>query len=305
MSGPQVNILIVDDEPKNLRILNEYLIDADYHTVEATDGVEAWSILQQSEHQFDAILLDRMMPNMDGMEVLKKIKEHPDLKMVPVIMQTAAVEKHEILEGLQAGCYYYLTKPFEEDMLMSIVRTAVADYHNYRSLQEEMQQHSLSLTLLESGLFRFRTLDEGRTLTRLLAAVCPDPTEVAMGLSELFINAVEHGNLGISYTDKSRLLKDQEWEQEVERRLGLPEYVDRYVTVEFEQCAEEISFVIKDQGEGFEWQQYLEISTERATDSHGRGIAMASMLSFDDIEYRGNGNEVKVSIHPQEKWIDM
>jgi len=301
MSAQPASILIVDDEPKNLRILKEYLSDMDYHTVEATDGAEAWSILQQSAHQFDAILLDRMMPNMGGMEVLEKIKAHPDLNMLPVIMQTAAVEKHEVLEGMQAGCYYYLCKPFDEDMLISIVNTAVADHRNYRSLQEEMQQHSLSLALLESGRFRFRTLDEGRTLTKLLAKVCPDPGKVAVGLSELIVNAVEHGNLGISYTDKSLLQANQEWDLEIERRLSLPEYAARYVSVEFERRAEEISFVIKDQGKGFEWQRYLEISPERATHSHGRGIAMANMLSFDDIEYRGNGNEVRVTLHGQKR----
>lgn len=297
MNKKQPNILVVDDEPLLLEILKEYLDEMGYSTIEANDGVEAWSILQEPSHQFDAIILDRMMPNMDGLEVLKKIKAHPTLNKVPVIMQTASVEKHEILEGLQAGCYYYLTKPFERDVFTSIVKTAVSDYLNYCSLQEELQKQSQSLMLLNYGEFSFRTLDESRVLTTLLAAACPEPDIVATGLSEILINAVEHGNLDIGYSEKSRLLAEHKWEQEIKQRSEQPEYTNLYVTVRFERSVDKISIVIKDQGEGFEWQQYLEISPERSGDSHGRGIAMANLLSFDSVKYKGNGNEVKVTIN--------
>lgn len=297
MNKTRPNILIVDDEPLLLDILQEYLDEMDYSTVIANDGVEAWSILQDHSHQFDTIILDRMMPNMDGLEVLKKIKAHQVLNRIPVIMQTGSIEKHEMLEGLQAGCYYYLTKPFEKDMFVSIVKTAVTDYLNYHSLYEELHKQNQSLMLLDSGSFSFRTLDESRVLTTLLAAACPDPARVATGLSEILINAVEHGNLGIGYSEKSRLLAEHKWEQEIERRLRHPEYANLYVTVQFERGADNINIVIKVQGEGFEWHQYLEISPERSGDSHGRGIAMANILSFDSVEYKGNGNEVKVTLN--------
>lgn len=296
MSTNQANILIVDDEPLLRGLLKKYLSDMGYITVEATDGAEAWSILKQSNDQFDAIILDRMMPKMDGLEVLKKIKAHPALNMIPVIMQTGSSEKHQIIEGLQAGCYYYLTKPYEQAMFESIVKTAVLDHLNYRLLQEELQKQSQSLMLLDSGSFSFRTLDESLVLTKLLAAACPEPDIVATGLSELLINAVEHGNLEIGYAEKSSLLAEQKWEQEVERRLNQSKYISRYVSVNFERSVEKISIIIKDQGEGFEWQQYLEMSPERSGDSHGRGIAMANMLSFNNIEYQGKGNEVQVTI---------
>jgi len=63
----------------------------------------------------------------------------------------------------------------------------------------------------------------------------------------------------------------------------------------------EIEFIIQDQGDGFDWQNYLDISPERAFDSHGRGIAMACMYSFDKVEYHGNGNMVSaiVSLHSE------
>lgn len=293
----QANILIVDDEPLIRDLINEFLTDMGYITTEASDGIEAWSILQQSTQQFDAIILDRNMPNMDGLEVLKKIKGNSSLNNIPVIMQTASTEKHEILEGLQAGCYYYLTKPFQKDVLVSIVKTAVSDHLNYRLLQDELKQQGESLTLLDSGTFSYHTLEESRVLTKLLAAACPEPDRVASGLSELLINAVEHGNLEISYSEKSELLENKKWQQEIEHRLKQAKYAPRYVTVNFKRSRNEITIKITDQGKGFEWQQYLEISPERSGDCHGRGIAMANLLSFDNLEYKGNGNCVEVTIH--------
>ena len=296
MTTEQVNILIVDDEPLELDIIKRYLTNIGYNTVEAADGVEAWDIIQQAKYQFDSIILDRNMPNMNGLELLKKIKGHPTLNHLPVIMQTASGEEHEIVEGLQAGCYYYLTKPYKKDVLISIVKSAVADHITNRSLQEELKKQNQSLMLLDSGHFSFRNLTEARILTTLLAAACPEPDKVAMGISELLINAIEHGNLSISYTEKSQLLADQLWEQEIEKRLTLPEYSVRNVSVSFERSDAEITIIITDQGKGFEWKEYLEISPERSLDAHGRGIAMAKILSFNSIEYLGKGNKVKITI---------
>lgn len=296
MSNKKPNILVADDEEILLEVLNNYLDGMGYDTVKANDGQEAWSILQDPSQQFDAIILDRMMPNMDGLDVLKKIKSHPNLNNIPVIMQTASVEEHEVLEGLQAGCYYYLAKPFDEDIFTSIIKTAVSEYLNYCALNEELQEQNQSLMLLDSGNFHFRTLNESRILTTLIAAACPDPARVAPGLSEILINAVEHGNLGISYAEKSRLLAERNWEQEIEKRLEQAEYSNLYVSIKFSRNEKTINIEVVDQGKGFEWEQYMEVSPERSTDVHGRGIAMAKLLSFDRLEYKGKGNHVKITL---------
>jgi anti-sigma regulatory factor (Ser/Thr protein kinase) len=154
--------------------------------------------------------------------------------------------------------------------------------------------------MMDKGSFSFRTLEEARSLAALLANACVDPNLVVLGLTELMINAVEHGNLGIGYEEKSRLNALGKWESEIIYRLNQPEYMHKQVTVEFERRENSIIFAILDQGPGFEWRNYLEISPERALDSHGRGIAMANLISFDSIEFRGNGNEVCVTVVNQE-----
>ncbi|MBA1445372.1 MAG: response regulator [Gammaproteobacteria bacterium] len=296
MGEPIPTILVVDDEVFNLEILSEHLEDAGYAPIVAENGRQAWNLLKETPERFDAVLLDRMMPEMDGMEVLAQIKAHPTLSALPVILQTAKAAKEDVLEGLQAGAYYYLTKPFNNDQLLAILKTAVGDYQHYRLLQQETQHTSHALTLMDKGQFTFRTLKEGRDLVTLLSNAHPEAAKVVMGLSELVINAVEHGNLGITYDDKSRLNEEGTWEEEVERRLALPENATKTVSLSFERARSEVRFLIHDQGDGFDWQDYLEMSPDRIFDTHGRGIAMARMVSFDQLEYLGNGNQVVATI---------
>ena len=66
----------------------------------------------------------------------------------------------------------------------------------------------------------------------------------------------------------------------------------RRAVLEIERTADSLSFLIRDEGQGFDWNGYLEMSPDRAFDTHGRGIAMSRMISFDALEYRGRGNEV-------------
>ncbi|MCB1772527.1 MAG: response regulator [Gammaproteobacteria bacterium] len=289
-------VLVVDDEPFNVDILLEYLEDTGYATESAGDGQAAWEMLEADPHRYDVVILDRMMPRMNGMEVLARIKSHPVLQSVPVILQTALAAKDEILEGLQAGAYYYLTKPFDEDVLLSVLGTAVDDRGRYRRALEGSNAASRTFGLLREGAFGFRDLMSARDVATVLACAFPDPQRVVIGLSELLINAVEHGNLGITYEEKSRLREEERWEEEVETRLSDPAYAGREVEVRYFREPGRIRVVIRDQGNGFDWQKYVEIDPARAFDTHGRGIAMSRMVSFDNVEYRGCGNEVEVTV---------
>lgn len=288
----QARILIVDDEPFNIEILTEHLENSGYLVEPAYDGLEAWEILQREDVRFDAILLDRMMPRMNGMELLAKIKQLDRFKALPVILQTAMGSPDAVREGLQAGAYYYLTKPFERETLLAIVAAAVRDRLAQLELLKQLEQQRDTLTMLRYGEFQFRTLAEAKRLTALLSSVCPQPEKVAMGLSELLINAVEHGNLGITYKEKTKLIQGSTWEEELQQRLAMPQYASRRASVMLTRDANEIRFVVADQGQGFDWKPFMEFSPDRAFDPHGRGISMARMLSFDAIEYQGNGNTV-------------
>lgn len=289
-------VLAVDDEQFNLELIEDYLADVDIKIVTASTGEEALKILEESPYKFITILLDRMMPGIDGMEVLSRIKADDRFSHIPVIMQTAKVSNDDVLEGLSAGAHYYITKPYDKETLVTIVDTAIRDYKHYIEISENLNQTVQALKLMTQGSFTFKSLDHARMLAAKLANVCPNPNEVVIGLTELMINAVEHGNLGITYEEKSQLTLGNEWENEVVKRLTLPEYKDKYIEVEFVRTKKEIKFVITDQGSGFDWKQYMCISPDRVFDTHGRGIAMANLISFDQIEYLGSGNKVCVTV---------
>ena len=292
MLFPQTQLLLVDDSPLNLKILLEFLPQPDYRCTTAQGGLQAWEMLEAQPDRFHAVLLDRIMPEMDGMEVLRKMKQHPVLSQIPVIMQTAASTHQQTLEGLQAGAYYYLAKPFEKATLQAIVDAAVRDHISYLEVRQDLRRTTTTMRLLDSGTFRFKTPEEAKNLAMLLAHAYPDATRVVTGILELTLNAIEHGNLNIGYKEKSRLIEEEQLDSEIERRLSDPLYSSREATAQFVRRPDTLSLHISDQGKGFEWQKYLNFDPERAFDTHGRGIAMANKLSFDTIEYRGNGNQV-------------
>jgi anti-sigma regulatory factor (Ser/Thr protein kinase) len=152
------------------------------------------------------------------------------------------------------------------------------------------------LDLLDVAEFEFHTLKQAADLALTLGGLCPDPASAALGLSELLVNAVEHGNLGIGYAEKSEMRRNEVWEQEVEARLGDPVLGARRARVAFRRMPDRLVFTISDEGAGFDWRSYLEFSPERAFDPNGRGIAMARQASFTALDYQDRGNIVVATV---------
>ena len=289
-------VLVVDDEPIGREMMAENLTYEGYLVVEADSGEAAWDLIDAEPARFHVILLDRLMPDMDGIDVLRRMKARPETMHLPVIMQTGMTADSEVLEGLKAGAYYYLTKPFAADTLLAIVAAAARDYYSRQALAEEVKRQGNVLSCLAEARFIFRTPQEARDLATLLANTAPDPGRIVLGLSELMLNAIEHGNLDIGYDRKTTLIENGSLEQEIERLLNSVEFSNRHAEVRVRRSDGELSFRICDQGAGFNWRGYLEMSPERAFDTHGRGIAMARMLSFERVEYAAQGNEVEAVI---------
>ena len=297
MPEPAVtNVLVVDDNALDRALLKLHLQREGYQPAFASNGREALQILERDTEAFDVVLLDRKMPEMGGLELLERIKEHPRLRMIPVILQTALAAEKEVLEGIRAGAYYYLAKPYNVAMLLGVVRSAAADYAEFKDLRSRLRQGLQTLSLLRNATFSIRTVEQARDLGAVLANACPDPYRTVVGLTELLLNAVEHGNLGITYEEKSKMDRKQ-WQEEVDRRLVLPENASKCVDVMLERDEKSVRFTIRDSGKGFDWTRFLEIDPSRAFDTHGRGIAMARHLSFDCVEYQGNGSTVVATVN--------
>ncbi len=146
---------------------------------------------------------------------------------------------------------------------------------------------------MSRGEWRLRTLEEAEALALVLAGCCPKPERRIGGLLELLINAIEHGNLEISGPEKQALLMAGKWHDELLLRLDDPRYAARTVRVTFERLAHgELVFSIEDDGAGFDHVGVVAEQLDHNETRHGRGIALARMMSFDSLVWEGRGNRV-------------
>lgn len=116
-------ILVVDDVPANVKLLEAKLMSEYYNVISAKDGFEA--IEQTKKHKPDLILLDVMMPGMDGFTTCRKLKEDPELSHIPVVMVTALSDPSDRVNGLEAGADDFLTKPINDAALLARVKSLI------------------------------------------------------------------------------------------------------------------------------------------------------------------------------------
>ena len=235
------------------------------------------------------------MPNMSGMELLQKIRKDSRFDYLPVIFQTALSSRDEMVEGIRAGVFHYLTKPYDQKVLLAMIDVAINDTRRHQSLEIDTAYSKQAIAMLHKAEFRFQTITEAEQLARLLATFSPNPEKVVIGLSELMVNAVEHGSLGITYQEKTELVTHGLWRKEVQFRQQLAENQHKFVQVKVLQERHQTTYTIKDQGAGFDPSKYLGFDLDRVTDVHGRGIAMSKMR-FSSLEYQGCGNQVVAKI---------
>jgi len=114
-------ILVVDDQPQNIELLEAHLVPQGYEIVKAANGEEALGKL--SGNQIDLILLDVMMPGMDGFEVTRRVRQDNTHRLLPIILVTALRETEDRVKGIEAGCDDFISKPVDKMELLARVRS--------------------------------------------------------------------------------------------------------------------------------------------------------------------------------------
>ena len=127
-------ILVVEDDLLNLEVICDGLLEKGFDVLKAESGIEALRILERTTKKIKVIILDWMMPEMSGLELLGLLKEDEDFRNIPVIVQTAMAQPENIVQGLDSGAYQYLIKPFDEEVLFSMVRSAIAEFERFDTL---------------------------------------------------------------------------------------------------------------------------------------------------------------------------
>ncbi len=289
-------LLAVDDDRVMLSMLTQILEGFGYTAHSASSGSQALQTLLASHDTIDAIILDQEMPGLDGLQVVAQMKADPKLSSIPIIMLTGNSAQEKIREGIDAGVFYYLVKPASEDLIKSVAAAAVRERKHRRILSTQLGRYDVALKAVTTAHIQVRSLSEAENVGCMIASCFPVPERVVTGLMDLLVNAVEHGNLGITYEEKTQLLQENRWQDEIARRLTLPEYAEKIADVVYQRKPEGWFVQITDQGKGFDWRRYWQIDPAQATASHGRGIARARLLSFDKIAYNEAGNQVTVMV---------
>ena len=145
----KINVLVVDDEARMRKLIKDFLIKKDYEVIEAQDGENAIEIYKENIDKIDLILLDVMMPKLDGWSVLRLIRQ--ENKKIPIIMLTARSEEQDELFGFELGVDEYISKPFSPKILVARVEALLR-----RTIKEDEQIEEIDGIVIN---------DEARTVT--------------------------------------------------------------------------------------------------------------------------------------------
>jgi len=195
--------------------------------------------------------------------------------------------------ALRARADYVLSAALGPGDMGAVVQAVIEHRRTLAAHRREAAATASAIERLSTGAFEFRSLDEAKDLAALLALTCPEPKTAALGLQELLINAVEHGNLGLSADDKARLLISGGWREEIERRRRRAPYCHRLARLRFRRRADGVEFHIEDDGDGFDASAFAGAAPAPPTSLSGRGIWLARTMAFDEVEFLGDGNEVR------------
>jgi len=166
-STDKFNLLIVDDLPENIKVLGNSLQHEDYKISFATSGQQA--IEMALKNAIDLILLDIMMPGMDGFEVCRQLKGENRTQHIPIIFITAKTEKEDIIQGFDAGAVDYVTKPFNAAELSARIQTHLELKRSREVIQNQAEELSwTNKRLMKKNQKLERALEEIETLKGLL-----------------------------------------------------------------------------------------------------------------------------------------
>jgi sigma-B regulation protein RsbU (phosphoserine phosphatase) len=136
-----MKILIAEDEPVSRRLLQASLAKWGYEVTVASDGAEAWNLLQQPEAP-SLVILDWLMPQMDGLDICRRFRQLPGRESAYILLLTSRDNKDDIITGLESGADDYITKPFDPGELKARLQVGV----RLIALQEKLAQHVRELT---------------------------------------------------------------------------------------------------------------------------------------------------------------
>jgi CheY-like chemotaxis protein/anti-sigma regulatory factor (Ser/Thr protein kinase) len=265
--------LVVEDEPDTGMLLAEHLRRWGFEPTVLPEGKPAIPWVQR--HQPEFVLLDLMLPDIDGFEVCETLKLERETNLIPIIMVTARTQHEDKIHGLQVGANFYLTKPFNADELSRAIQNAL-------DWKQELQKHGADGEVKFQLQSDTEYLDE---LNHLLGSLFLFSGLPEMQVKQLMTAVRELGTNAIEWGHKNQL--------------------ERIVTVLYRIDPEKVTIIIRDTGPGFDPKNMPHAARPEDPVAHmmvretlgmregGFGILMSRGL-VDELEYNETGNEVRL-----------
>ncbi len=140
MGNKVITVLVVDDEPLQAELHTIFLEDAGYHTLCASNGMQALDILKENSEIVNVILSDVSMPEMDGYELCQQVKDDEGTKNIPFIFVSALIDLDEKLKGYSVGGDDYVSKPISTEELLEKVKCAVTSYEEIMAQKQQLKE---------------------------------------------------------------------------------------------------------------------------------------------------------------------
>jgi len=287
-----MKVLVVEDDESVRHFLNDVAVMEGHEATMAENGLAGLSACKQFEP--DLIISDIEMPRMNGLEMLEKIRRFDNESIV--VMITGHGSEDYAIQALRLGAHNYLKKPVHHGELTGLLkkyqsvvanRTIVGAVPGKTIRREFTMQFDNNLDAADK-IVDHLVLQAADRLSR------KDRLGIHLGLLELLANAMEHGNLKITYDEKARALENNTLQELRDQRSSDPSLSNRRVTVDFKSDETGCQWIISDEGEGFDWKSVPDpLNPVHMTSHNGRGIII-SRRHFDEFEYIGKGNVVRV-----------
>ena len=285
-----MKVLIVEDDKASRLFLESLLESNGYSFKSAANGIEGLNVFD--EYKPDLVLTDIQMPIMDGLELLEAIRDKKSDTIVIII--TAFGTENYAIQALHLGANNYLKKPVSGQELLRLLK-------KYQLiLSSKYSPDALPGHLLNRN-FQIEFKSEFNKIPKIVDKVIVESfldiddsvkVNIELGLVELITNAIEHGNLAITYHEKQKALNEGTLDELYQERVSNSKYRNRKIFVDFFTDNKIVRWTISDEGDGFDW-NLLPNPTDQdhILELSGRGVFISRFL-FDKVEFSGKGNVV-------------
>jgi CheY-like chemotaxis protein/anti-sigma regulatory factor (Ser/Thr protein kinase) len=282
----KTRVLVIEDESALRSMLADGLEQRGHEVLLAHDGRDGLRVFEKERP--DIVLTDLRMPGKRGIEVLRHIKTiQPEAK---VVIMTGYGSEETAIEALRGGAINYLKKPFTFRDLYEVIEK-IANLKN-REVNTEFVHEETKRIVMGNEIDRVWSVVNQLIICAENVCGKKKTEELGLGLYEIIVNAIEHGNLAITFEEKCAAIKHNAYETLLRERVSDPAYSTRQVTIDYRMIPGELHYTVADEGSGFDWQNLVHPDLSRDPLAPcGRGLFLARIY-LDRMEFNKKGNEV-------------